>query len=54
MARLAVKGEEEAESKLVFSGWERTSSNQIKMCTLTSCISQTFPGKIQGRGGHLH
>lgn len=53
MARLSVKAVGEAENNVVCSGWERTSSIQIKVYILTSGTSQSFPVKIHGRGGHL-
>ena len=53
MARLVVKEEEgEAESNVVFSGWVRTSSVQIKVYTLTSQISQ-FPSEKTPEGRAL-
>lgn len=54
MTRLSVKKVGEAENNVVFSSWERTSSIQIKVYTLTSCTAPTFPVKIYGKGGRLH
>lgn len=51
MAKLSVKAVGEAENNVVCSGWERTSSIQIKVHILTSDTSQTFPVKFTGGEG---